>query len=128
MRPILPEAPQGIYHFDRYAGGALKTLGGGLFSITVGLRGAIESPASLISYRDRAQLLLDKVEAALPDPGIPGVQISVARIYVDIREVTLTVEVRSASALEQVRERLLTRLRAAGEVAFAGELKKVKIE
>ncbi len=127
-RPNLQTQSRSIYRFDRYSGAALKTLSGGLFAVTVGFRSTVDSPRVAGSHHTRAQALLDQAEAAVAGLEGPGVEISVARIYVEIQEVTLSVEVKDADTLEQTRDQFIARLRASNGVAFAGEPKKASVE
>lgn len=137
--PNLPEDSRAIYRFERSGDRAgstvavyqapVKTLDGGVFSLAVGFSRAFDGEAKRhVPRRERAQELVDKLAAALATSEPSGVDISIARLYVDTREILINVVVSDASRLEQVRRELEAELRSMPGVVFVGAPGKVYIE
>lgn len=122
--PALPKTTHGVYLFEKTNsyGATLRTLDGGVFSLTIGFEKAVVAGISPTAYREHAQELIDRISKTLShfEEKKNNSEISISRVYPTIRELMLTVVVHDANMVDKVRTDLIELLKKQPGVIFAG--------
>ena len=128
--PNLPQDSRGVYNLEPVTSGAgYKTQTGGLFSLTVGLKkNSLGVNEKKTRHRDRAQMMIKKLEKHLEKFSGEGVDITVGRIYTNTREIILNIQLEDPDKVDAVRTELISLLQKLPGVLFVGQPASLEVE